>query len=261
MSAHLPPDRPGTAPAAPGGHTARPVDRRDPFPTGLQKAGAASGILFVVFVILSIALGGGDSPDRGAPLGEYEQYVADNSGKLKLGLLFSLLSAFALLWFSGVLREALGRAETVARGFTRLSGVAFAGGIVAAIAIVLLAAIRTAAIAEDDLGGEAIRTIVLIADSTGALFPLGFAALLVPAGLLMLRTIGFPTWLGIVGLVAGAGYLLLFFYALVLDQDDSVLDVLWPIAFLGLLIWSVGTSVHLVRRVGAEDVAARARVD
>jgi hypothetical protein len=226
---------------------------RDPFSPGLQKASAASGIAFVVFVVLSIAFGGAETPDLGAPVEEYAEYAADNDDKLKVGLLLTLFAGFSLLWFSGVLRSALGRAETLARGFTRLSHVAFAGGIVVAIGSVLNSTMYTAAVVEDDMDGETVRAIVHLADSTGALLPLGFAALLIPSAFVMLRAVGFPRWLGFVGLVSGVAFVVLFFYALVIDKDDSPLEIAWPIGFLALLIWLVGTSVHLIRSVGAAD--------
>jgi hypothetical protein len=231
---------------------------RDPFSAPMRKLGAATGLLFVVFLILSIVFGDAESPDFAAPAAEYEAFARENGDGLKVSLLMSMFAAFFLLWFSGVLRGALGQIETRARGFTRLSHVAFAGGIVMAIALVSSASIRASAANQpDDAGGEVIRAMVHVADAFGGLIPVGLAALLIAASLLMVATRAFPRWLGILGLVAGGIYVLLFFYALFIDDDDAALGFLWPVGFLGLLIWTVSTSASLLRQVDAERAPDR----
>lgn len=229
----------------------------DPFSPTLQRIAAASGLLFIVLVILSIVFGEAEAPEFAAPAPEWETFARENGDKLKVGLLLSLFAAFELLWFSGVVRSALGAAETAARGFTRLSHVAFAGGIVLTLGIVLSSSIRAAAANEPaDAGGVVIRAMTHVADAMGALFPLGFATLLIPASLLILGTRAFPRWLGFVGLGGGIGFLILFFYALVLEEQDSVLDPLWPVSLLSSFVWIAGMSVELLRRVG-RDAAGR----
>jgi hypothetical protein len=250
-----------SAAAHPDAPTAAPHGR-DRFPRGLQLLGAASGLLFVLFLILSIVLGDAEAPDWGAPGAEYQQYAADNGDDFKLGLLLSLFSAFALLWFAAFLRSELGDAERRLRGFTRVAHVVLLGAAISAIGIVLSASMRAAATNQPgDTPGEVIRAMVHLADSVGALLPLGLAALLIGAGLLQLLTREFPAWLGVLALVAGVAYVVLFLYALVIDEQDSAIDIAWPIAFLGLLIWSIATSVLLLGRVGrspAGDGAPRA---
>ncbi len=191
-------------------------------------------------------------PTSPPPPPEWESFARENGDELKVGLLLSMFAAYELLWFSGVLRSALGTAETAARGFTRLAHVAFTGGIVVALGIVLSSSIRaTAANEPADAGGAVIRAMIHLADAIGALFPLGFATMLIPASLLILRTRAFARWLGVVGLVGGLAFLILFFYTLVFDEPDSPLDFVWPIAFLSS-IWVGGTSLELVRRVGRD---------
>lgn len=51
--------------------------------------------------------------------------------------------------------------------------------------------------------------------------------------------------------------MILFFYALILTEKDSVLDPIWAIAFLASLIWFAGMSLELVRRVGRDVHPAR----
>ena len=227
------------------------IARRDPFPPGLQKLAAASGILFVAFLIASIATGDAPTPDYGAPAAEYEQYAREHADGLKVGLLFALFAAFSLVWFSGMLRSALADAEEAARGFSRIAHVASIGAVIAAVGFVLSSAMRAAAANEPtDAGGAVIRGMIHISDSTGALITLGFALMLIAAGLVMARTDAFPRWLGVLGLVTGLIYVGLFFYALTIDESDTPLDFLWPLAMLGLLVWTIATSVTLIRRVG-----------
>ncbi len=56
-------------------------------------------------MILSLIFGGGESPYYAAPPPEGETFARDNGDKLKVGLLLSMFAAYALLWFSGVLRS------------------------------------------------------------------------------------------------------------------------------------------------------------
>jgi len=80
---------------------------------------------------------------------------------------------------------------------------------------------------------------------------MGFAAFLVPAGLLTLRTGVFSRWVGIVALVGGVAFLV----ALVAVIDGLGQDSLFGFGFfpgvLALVIWSIATSIARYRAVAA----------
>ena len=80
---------------------------------------------------------------------------------------------------------------------------------------------------------------------------MGFAAFLVPAGLLTLRSGVFSRWVGIVALVGGVAFLV----ALVAVIDGLGQDSLFGFGFfpgvLALVIWSIATSIARYRAVAA----------
>ena len=54
-----------------------PVATRDPFPAGLQKLAASSGIGFALLLLISILLSGDESPSASDPLREWTAYAKD----------------------------------------------------------------------------------------------------------------------------------------------------------------------------------------
>ncbi len=50
----------------------------------------------------------------------------------------------------------------------------------------------------------------------------------------------------------------LFVYALYINENSSPLDFLWPLAMLSLLVWTIATSLVLVRQVGRRHTVAGA---
>src|SRR5688572_22319605 len=88
----------------------RDTHTTDPFSPGMQRLAATAGLGFVLLVILSIVLGGGDSPDYDESAAEWVSFAADNEDEVQLSSALMGLASFELLWFAGYLRSHLGRA-------------------------------------------------------------------------------------------------------------------------------------------------------
>jgi hypothetical protein len=235
------------APGAPTAHD-------DVFSPTMQRLAAASGIGFFALIILTFLFSGDDTPDWAAPASEYVQFNRDNADDVQLGSLFFLLASLELLWFAGYLRSELGRFESLARGFTRVSHIAFGGGVVAAVGLALTALMSVVAVSQpDDTTGEVVRALHHISFATWTIAAVGLAVMLTAASLLALRTAVLPSWLGWVGLVTGLCQFLLLFIVLKPEDDEFWIGFAWLPGFLGLMIWIVGASLVFMRRVGKPD--------
>jgi hypothetical protein len=195
------------------------------------------GVAFVVVLVISFILSG-ETPD------------ADDSGKKVLAyyndhdtreLVSGILGAYAVvlfLFFNGVLRKALRRAEGPDGG--GLSTTAFAGGIFIAFGGALFSAFTfTLADTADDITPDAAQAINAL--NGDLFFPLavGVSVFLISTALALLRTRLLPRWLAWVALVLGivavtpAGFF----------------------AFLAFLLWTLVASILLTLRGGAEQTA------
>jgi hypothetical protein len=226
--------------------TTRPAD---PFPTGLQRLAAFSGIAFVVLLIASIVANGSEPPDFNDPVEKWTQFATDHQDDARIGALIFGFAAFEFMWFLGYLRGVLGAAETEARGFTRATHIAYTGGVVGIAGMTLGVFLMAVGLSHEDASPDVIR---MAGDLGGAAFvglgSVGFAVLLTAAGILILRTRVLAPWLGWLGLASGVFFLLQLFNLLSEDADNAF-SVFFPLAFLTFLVWIVACSVSFVRRL------------
>src|SRR4029079_2948278 len=225
---------------------------RNALPLSWQRLLALSGVVFAILFLVGWFASGGDAPDYGASDQEWTNWADDNQWKSRIGAFAMLLAGFVFLHFAATMRGVLGDAETKRRGFAQLARVAFAGAVTGmagmAIAIVTIAAATSE--------GAEVEPVVSRAVASASAGPflvsaMGFAAFLVPAGLLTLRSGVFSRWVGIVALVGGVAFLV----ALVAGIDGLGQDSLFGFGFfpgvLALVIWSIATSIARYRAVAA----------
>ncbi len=108
--------------------SASPTTRPDPVAPLVQRLVASSGIIFAVLLVITILLTGGTTPDEGDPVAEWTEYARENEDNLRVGALIFGLAAYNFLLFLGFVRDAVGRAELTARGFTRAGYIVLAAG-------------------------------------------------------------------------------------------------------------------------------------
>ena len=80
---------------------------------------------------------------------------------------------------------------------------------------------------------------------------MGFAALLMAAGLLTLRSGVFARWTGVVALVGAVSFLVAFAAVLSGLGEDSIFGFGFFPGVLALVIWSISTSIAMYRTVAA----------
>ena len=216
-----------------------------------ERLGAATGIGFVVLAVASFVFGPTDKPpgfDDSAQ--EVASFIGDNRDKIQVLSALTLLSAPLFLWFLGSLARTLRLAEE--RGPGRLAAVSFAGGIVAVTLAILGTALQLAA-SQSDLDPSAVRVLWYGGAMTFAFaLGVGITTFVGAASVLGLRSGALPGWL------AGAGVVLALF-ALVVGtvatfQETGAFSAangeVGLCAFLLFLLWTLATSICLVRAAG-----------
>ena len=218
----------------------------DALPATWQRLLALSGVAFGVLFVVGWFASGGDAPDYAAADQEWTTWAEDNKWRSRVGAFAMLLAGFVFLHFVGTIRSVLGSAETTGRGSAQLARTAFAGAITGiagmSIAIVIIASATSEGADADPVVSRAVATA-----SAGPFLvsAMGFAALLMSAGLLTLRTGVFARWTGFVALIGALSFLIAFLTLLAGLGEDSVFGFGFFPGVLALVIWSIATSIAM----------------
>ncbi len=213
------------------------------------RYGAATGIVFLILVVVGFSIFGSDAPSTNASGQEWTAWYADHQNRIQVGMTLVGVSVFFFLWFLGSLRSALAAAEG---GTGRLASVAFGGGMLgAAFFMVAVAAAETAAFHATEPGvdpsiTEAINEFGL---TVAAPASAGFTALFAASAVAGYRHGAFRP--AVAGLAALAAITQVFAYGAGVTETgafaaDGVLG-LW-VPFVGFVVGVLALSVTLVRR-------------
>ena len=226
----------------------------DARPTTWQRLLALSGVVFAVLFLIGWFASGGDAPDYGAPDQDWTSWADDNQWKSRVGAFAMLLAGFVFLHFAATIRTVLGNAERSARGSAELARVAFAGAITGMAGMTMAIVIISSATTEGgDVNPSVTRAIASASAGPFLLSAMGFAALLMAAGLLTLRSEVFARWTGVVALIGAVSFLVAFAAVLSGLGEDSIFGFGFFPGVLALVIWSISTSVANYR--AATDAA------
>jgi hypothetical protein len=222
------------------------------------KYGAATGIVFVVLVVVGFLIVTPSPPDLDAPVDEWSSYFIDHQDAINTGVVLVSMSLFFFVWFLGSLTSAL----RVVAGSPRLPSIALGGGLLAVASLfIVLTCIAVAAHRPDEVSPELTRAFNDGAILAGVPGIAGLVALLGATALVILRGTLFPHWLGWLSGVAAVVQPLTF-GVLYTDTGafaaDGVLGLFVPFA-LGILtvvalsIVLIQTTEELNRSVGLTD--------
>ena len=216
-------------------------------PSG-QRLLALSGVAFAVLFLIGWFASGGDAPDYNAPDQDWATWAEDNQWRSRVGAFAMLLAGFVFLHYVGTIRSALGRAESSVRGSAQLAHVAFAGAITGIAGMAMAIVIISSA----DTEGAAANPIVTRAVASASAGPflvsaMGFAAFLMPAGLLTLQSGVFARWTGVVALIGAVSFLVTFAAVLSGLSEDSLFGFGFFPGVLALVLWSAATSISVSR--------------
>ena len=224
-------------------------------PLSWQRLLALSGVVFAVLFVIGWFASGGDAPDYGASDQDWTNWADDNQWKSRIGAFAMLLAGFVFLHFAGMIRSVLGRAESPVGGSAQLARVAFAGALTGITGMTTAIVIISSANSEGvDANPVVTRAVASASAGPFLLSAMGFAALLMSAGLLTLRSGVFSRWIGVVALIGGVSFLVTFAAVLSGLGEDSLFGFGFFPGVLSLVIWSIATSLARYRAMPVEPV-------
>lgn len=209
---------------------------------------ALSGVAFVPLFLIGWFASGGITPHYTDSDQDWIHWADDNKWNGRISGFAMLLAAFVFLHFVSVIRGRLGAAEGQIENTAHLARVAFAGaltGVVGmAMALVTMAAASTEGAASDPVASRAV--------TAGAAGPflvaaMGFAAFLLAAGILTLRTVVFARWTGIVALIGAISFLITFLTVLDGTSDGSPFGYGYFPGAVALVTWTAASSIAAYR--------------
>jgi hypothetical protein len=209
---------------------------------------ALSGVAFAALFVVGWFTTGGVTPHYGAPDQDWTKWARDNQWNGRVSAFLMLLAGFVFLYFMAAIRSVLGSAETSGRESGPLARVAF-GGALTGMAGIAMASVTLAAASTN---GADVDPVVSKAVATAAAGPfllaaMGFAAFLMAAGLVTLRSRVFSRWISIVALVGGISFLITFLTVLDGTTDGSPFGYGFFPGIVALVVWSVATSITTYR--------------
>jgi hypothetical protein len=213
------------------------------------RVGGFFGIAFVVLFIVAIIVqevASGTPPDFNDPVQEVRAYFEEErQGYLVADYLVWLAFIVLLLPFLVALRGLLGAAEGGGQVFSRT---AFAGGLLAiALAGAATASWTALAVGAENFDDSTITALMHLDVAAWNVVGSAFGVLVLAASLVIFATGILGRWLAIYGAIIGVIALISPLW--LLDGDpEGVLAILGIVAFLGLALWVLATSISMVLR-------------
>lgn len=202
----------------------------------------ASGIAFVAILLPAFGLVP-EPPGTGAPIGSIATYYGDHvDGHLAATFAWGL-ALMALLLFIGSLSSVLREAEG---GTGALSLLAMASGTIA-VGTMLVAQAATAAtaiIASEGLSPELVRGLDEVAHMIAHLFAIPLGTFVAAVSVVALGHRLTARWIGVLGLLAAAAIVV---GTAGIFEPEGVLHKLGVLGLLGFVIWTLATSISLLR--------------
>jgi hypothetical protein len=205
-----------------------------------RKFAPLSGVIAVLLFVIA-AIVAGETPDFDEASEEVVSFYVEEESSQIVASILAAYGALFLIFFVGALRGALRRTEETSGG---LSAVAFGGGLIAAVGVLIFAGISfTLADAADSLDPAAAQALNALNGDFFIPLAVGMAALLIASGIGMVRGATLPSWLGWIAIVIGI----------------AAITPAGFIAFLLGLVWIVVTGILLTLRppTGTSGPSAR----
>ena len=211
---------------------------------GWQRAGAVSGMLFVVAVVATFFTA--TTPDVDDSVSEIRSTLVDDRTGLIAGIYLGGLAAFFFLVFLAALCSLLRRAE----GEPGPSVLALLGGVATTVMIVVVNAVvfTLVAAADQEAGDEALRALLELDSSLFIPTGFTFAAFHAGAALSILWTGALPRWLGWASGAIGLVFLVSLLGMFSENDEGGVLGFVYFIDLLASLLWGLATSVVMLMR-------------
>ena len=214
---------------------------------------ALSGVAFVPFFVVGWVTSVAKNPHYTASDQAWTNWAHDNQSKGRISAFAMLLAAFIFLYFIAAIRSALETAEFSVRGSVQLARVAFAGALTGIVGTTM-AFITIAAASSEGANANPVVSRAVTVSSTGPFLvgAMGFAAFLMAAGVLTLRSGVFSRWTGFAALIGAVCFLITFLTILNNTGNGSVFGYAFFPGLLALITWTIATSIARYRTVGRD---------
>jgi hypothetical protein len=209
-----------------------------------ERLGAALGVLVVVLVVVAVFLTG-SPPKSTASDARIKAYLVDKRGAM---LTQAFLIAFALalfLWFAGLVRGVLRRAE----GHTHLADVFFGAALVNT-AVTFGAAALNAGLVYKALPGTSDGVARMVYDMSGMLFTLAgvlWAVAAVAFAVTVFATEVLPSWTAWMAELSAVASIVGMFIIFSKTGSFSLEGTFSLVPFALSMLWILGTSVAMLR--------------
>lgn len=210
------------------------------------KYGAATGIVFVIFLVVGFLIVFPKPPDADASAQEWGAFFTNHQGAVRAAMTIVGVGTFFFIWFLGSLRTALTSAEG---GTGRLASIAYGAGLVcAAFFIVGLTAALTAAYRPTEVDPSVTRMLgdlfAVVGTPAAAAFVAFFAATAL-AGFRYRALPGWAAWISAVAAICQLGGFGVGDTTTGVFASDGVLGFVVPVA--SFVIGLLAISIALVR--------------
>jgi hypothetical protein len=212
----------------------------------LPRLSALSGLAFVVLLVVHAILASHGLPSIGAPADDIVRYATDQKAELQLGAYLQGLAMVAFLWFHSSLFHRLRPSE---EGPAHLSLVAVAGA-TATVALlgIHISLMTVLALRGDQLGADVVTFAWVLSFLVLGMSSFTVAAIMLPTGILILRSRMLPRWLGLSALVDALAWLV---GGVSAASTADVWGGIGAVAFLAWLVWIGAASIVLARSPAA----------
>lgn len=210
------------------------------------RLGSLSGLAFVVLLVVHATLASHGLPSIGAPAEDIVRYATDQHAELQLGTYLQGLAMVAFLWFHASLFH---RQRSSEHGPAHLSLVAVAGA-TATVALlgVHISLMTVLALRGDQLSADVVTFTWVLSFLVLGMSSFTVAAIMLPTGILILRSRTLPKWLGLSALLDAAAWLV---GGISAASTADIWGSVGAVAFLLWLAWIGAASIVLVRSPAA----------
>ena len=210
---------------------------------------ALCGVAFVPFFVVGWATSVARNPHYTALDETWTNWAHDNQSKGRISGFAMLLAAFIFVYFIAAIQSTLETAEFSVRGIVQLARVAFAGALTGIVGTTM-AFITIAAASSSGANANPVVSRAVTTSSTGPFLvgAMGFAAFLLAAGLITVRSGVFSRWIGIVALIGAVCFLITFLTILNNTGNGSVFGYAFFPGLLALITWTTATSIASYRK-------------
>ena len=227
------------------------------------RLGGACGIAFIVVFIIAGFVLQGDGPSVTDDIDDIRAYwIDDGEGYIISDWLIGLAVMLLFLPFLSALRSLLGLYEGGPQMWSRLD---FKGGVLfVAMASAAAASWLALAYASEELSDESVRLLMYLdlGAWNGTSFPIG--VMLLASSLVIWQTGVLWKWLAIIGSIVAVCAFISPLALLDEDIEDGTFGLFGFVAFIGLAVWMLITSIGMLMKrevvsMGPRDADAAAR--